>query len=115
MHNVCDSAIQRYLRFVQWPRICNERKERDPICLCTNNYGLYWNGRTGRNRMDAAQLDATDWLVRLRLVVLNLSQAFKHILSCYGRAILNEAGTGKALVMKAQGRDVISQYFVFDL
>ena len=36
MHNACDTPIERYLQFVQWRHICNERKERDPICLYTN-------------------------------------------------------------------------------
>ena len=47
--------------------------------------------------------------------MLNPSQAFKHNSNCSGHAILNEPGTGKVLVMKARGRDVLSHYSVFDL
>ena len=74
MHNACDTPIQRYLRFMLWARICNERKERDPICLRINKNAQTtvrrWNGPTGRNRLGATQLNAADWLVRLRSVVL---------------------------------------------
>ena len=79
------------------------------------NYSPQRNGPTGRNRLGATQQDAADWLVRLRLVVLNPSQAFKHNSNCSGHAILNEPGTDKALAMKARGRDIPSQYSVFDL
>ena len=55
MPNACDTPIQRYLCFVQWRRICNERKERDPIFLCTKeNAQLQFAGG-----MD--QLAATNW------------------------------------------------------
>ena len=57
MPNACYTPMQRYLRFVQWRRICNEKKERDPICLCTNENALLhstdgmanWSQPTGLN------------------------------------------------------------------
>ena len=53
----CYPPMQRYLRFVQWHRICNEKKKRDPICLAqmkTRNYTpqaewANWPQPTGRN------------------------------------------------------------------
>ena len=77
MHNACDTPIQRYLRFVQWRRICNERKERDPIFLCTNeNAQLQSAGGMGQlaatNWAQPDELRTTaetvDWLVKLRPV-----------------------------------------------
>ena len=47
--NAYDTPIQRYLRFVQWRHICNERKERDTICLCKDeNAQLHSAGRMGK-------------------------------------------------------------------
>ena len=55
MPSGCYTPMQRYLRFVQWHRICNEKKERDPICLCTNeNAQLHSADGIG-------QLAPTDW------------------------------------------------------
>ena len=49
MHNACDTPIERYLRLVQSRRICDERKERDPIFLCTNeNAQLHSAGEMGQ-------------------------------------------------------------------
>ena len=73
------------------------------------------NGPTGGNRLGATQQDAADWLVRLQPVVLNPLQAFKHNSNCSRHTIFNNPGTGKALVMKARGWNVFSQYTVFDL
>ena len=39
-----------------WRRICNERKERDPICLCTNENALL------QSAGGMGQLAATDWV-----------------------------------------------------
>ena len=63
MPNACDTSMQRYLRFVQWHRIC-KKKERDPICLCANeNAQLHstcgigqWPRLTGRNPTRRSQL-----------------------------------------------------------
>ena len=53
-------------------RICNERKERDPISLCTNeNEQLQSAGGMGQlattnwAQPDKGQLEAVDWLVKL--------------------------------------------------
>ena len=55
MSNACYTPMQRYLRFVQWRRICNEKKERDRICLSTNeNAQLHSADGMG-------QLAPTDW------------------------------------------------------
>ena len=55
MPNACYTPMQRYLQFVQWRRIRHEKKERDPICLCTNeNAQLHSAGGMG-------QLAPTDW------------------------------------------------------
>ena len=53
--NTCYTPMQRYLWFVQWPRICNEKKEQDFICLSTNeNAQLHSAG-------GMSQLAPTDW------------------------------------------------------
>ena len=125
--------------------ICNERKEREPICLCTNEMReknlqcaafamrernespfVYAqikmrttfrrrNKPTGRNRLRAIQLNAADWLVRLRSVVLSLSQAFSAQLKLFWACYFHKLGAGKALVIKARGLNVLSRYSVFDL
>ena len=55
MHNACDTPIQRYLRFMLWARICNERKERELICLRKNKNAQLQSA----GGMD--QLAVTDW------------------------------------------------------
>ena len=62
--NACYTPMQRYFRFVQWRRICNEKKERDPFVYAqmkTRNYTpqtewANWPQPNGRNASRRSRL-----------------------------------------------------------
>ena len=103
MHNACDTPIERYLWFVQWRCICNERKERDPNFLCTNENtqlqsagGMGQLGATNWGHPDELTtiIEVVNWLVKLRSVsCVQLSlirlKALKHNSNCSGHPLSN--------------------------
>ena len=90
MSYACDTSIQRYLRFVRWRRICNERKERDPFFYAQMQLQSAGGmGQLAPTDWLQPKFEAADSLAKLRPVLRNRLKAFHHNSNYSGHVILN--------------------------